>query len=250
MAVTLKRAFESYRLSWGPSWLKGPYGSAWQRAHGQIADELVYRLKCAVASSFPMECPADALPYLGSEIGIPRSPADSDDDYRVKLRRAWELWPFAGTPLGMLLAFEAAGYAAGQVVLVQQEAHGFSLNTNTALDPDQRLVQYDLAGGRWNFDGTYTLWNRFGVLFPDPNNLPTGWAAGAASPPTTLTTPTLDEVNGMIRLVNKWRRSAAIFQWIRVCTSGLLWGWPPDMAWGDPGLVWGGTMVEWGPAEY
>jgi len=245
MAVTLRRTFETWRKSWGPSLLKGENGQAWQAAHGQLNDELVYRWKLAVASAFPMEAPADALPYLGAEVGIPRSPADSDDTYRAKLRRAWEVWPFAGTPLGMLLAFEAAGYDAGQVVLVQQQAHGFSLNTNTALAPGARLVKYDLAGGRWDFDGTWTLWNRFGVLFPDSSNLPTGWAAGAVSPPTTISTPTLGEVNGIIQLIGKWKRAATLPQWIRVCTSGGMWGWPPDQAWGDPGLVWGGTVVQW-----
>lgn len=243
-------SYEEYRKSWGPSWLKNTTGQAWQGAHGRFNDALVARWKEAVKASFPMECPSDALPYLGSEIGIPRSPADSDDDYREKLRRAWEVWPFAGTPLGMLLAFEAAGYPAGQVVLVQQEAHGFGLDADTSLEPDQRLVTYDLAGGRWTFGGGYTLWNRFGIIFPDSTNLPGGWAAGAADPPTALTTPTKDTVNGLIRLVNKWRRSAALFQWIKVVTSGNVWGWPPDLAWGAPGLVWGGTVVTFGPGEY
>jgi hypothetical protein len=112
------------------------------------------------------------------------------------------VWPFAGTPLGLLLALEAAGYEAGQVIIVQQEAHAFGLNTDTTLAPELRLVKYNLMGGRWTFGGDTTLWNRFGVLFPDHANLPTGWAAGATSPPTSLTTPSIDEVNGMIRLIN------------------------------------------------
>jgi hypothetical protein len=248
MAITEnKRRFERYRQSWGPSWMKDPGGLAWSAAHGQFNDELVLRWKQAVAASFPMDCPADALPYLGSEIGIPRSPADSDDDYRVKLRRAWELWPFAGTPLGMLLAFESAGYPAGQVVLVQQQAHGFSLNADTSLAPGSRLVKYDLAGGRWDFDGTFTLWNRFGVLFPYPDNLPTGWDM-ATAPPTTITTPTIDTVNGLIRLVNKWKRAATHFMWIKVLNEGAMWGWPPDQVWG--GFNWGGTVTTFGPGEY
>jgi hypothetical protein len=238
-------SYEDYRKKWGPSWLKGTGGQAWQGAHGRFADSLVSRLKQAVKASFPSDCPADALPYLGSEIGIPRSPADTDDVYREKLRRAWEVWPFAGTPLGMLLALEAAGYAAGQVVLVQQEAHGFTLDADTTLAPADRLIVHDLGGGRWTFTADLTLWNRWGVLFPDPTNLPTGWAAGAVSPPTSGSTPTLDEVNGIIRLIRKWKRAATLPQWIRVCTSGLVYGWPLDMAYGDPGLVYGGTVVEW-----
>lgn len=242
-------SFETWRKQWGPTWLRGPNGTEWQAAHGRLADALALRMKQGVKAAFPEECPADALPYLGSEIGIPRSPADTDSTYGEKLRRAWDVWPFAGTPLGMLLAFEAAGYPAGQVVLVQQQAHGFSLDTDTTLAPDQRLVQYNLAGGSWDFDGTTTQWNRFGVLFPDPGNLPTGWTS-ATSPPTSLTTPTIYEINGLIRLVNKWRRSAAKFKGIRVVTSGHVWGWPVDMKWGDPGLVWGGTVVQFGPSEY
>ena len=243
-------SYEEWRKSRGPSWLKGPNGLAWQGAHGRLSDSLVALWKEAVKSSFPMEAPADALDYLGSEIGIPRSQVDANASYAIKLRRAWEVWPFAGTPLGMLLAFEAAGYPAGMVHFIQQEAHAFTLNTDTTLAPSARLVKISLNGGFWTFDANRAFWSRFGILFGDPANLPAGWAAGAVSPPTGASTPTLNEVNGMIRMVNKWRRSAASFQWIRVVTSGNIWGWPPSLNWGAAGLVWGGTVVSWGPAEY
>lgn len=241
-------SYESYRQSRGPSWMKGEFGQAWSAAHGQLADALVALWKESAKSAFPDECPADALEYLGSEIQIPRSPADTDATYGEKLRRAWEVWPFAGTPLGLLLALEAAGYSAGQVILAQQEAHLFTLSSTAGLAAEDRLLQYDTMGGRWSFGGGIVLWNRFGVIFPDSTNLPSGWAP--VSPPTGATVPTKNEINGIIRLVNKWRRSAALFQYIRVCTAGDIWGFPVSQVWGDAGLVWGGTVVEFGPAEY
>jgi len=241
-------SYESFRKSWGPSWLQQPGGQDWQAAHGRFADKLVSQVKSAVLSQFPGLCPSDALPYLGNEIGIPRSPAGTDESYGEKLQRAWEVWPFAGTPLGILLAFEAAGYPAGQVVVVQQESHGFGLNADTSLAPEERLVIYGLISDRWTFTDSSTLWNRFGVLFHDPNNLPSGWAS-AVSPPTTSSTPTLDTVNGLIRLVNKWKRAASIFQWIKVVTvDDGVWGWPLDDEWGDG--TWGGGVVTFGPSEY
>lgn len=242
-------SYEAFRKSWGPTMLKGPVGQAWQGAHGRFNDALVSLWKAGVTAGFPDECPADALPLLGAEIGIPRSPADTDDTYRAKLRRAWELWPFAGTPLGLLLALEAAGYAAGQVVIVQQEAHAFGLDTDTTKAPGERLVKYALIGGRWTFTSSAVLWNRFAVLFPDSTNLPTGWAS-AAEPPTTLTTPSLDEVNGLIRLINKWKRSAAIFMGIEIAVDGRIWGWPVTQEWGDVGATWGWHMIKFGPSEY
>lgn len=242
-------SYESFRQSWGPTWLKSAGGQVWQGAHGRFADKLVAQAKAAVLAQFPEVCPSDALPYLGSEIGIPRSPADTDASYGEKLRRAWDVWPFAGTPLGLLLAFEAAGYPAGQVIVVQQEANAFGLNTNTSLDSDQRLIVYDLPAGWWTFGGGRTMWNRFAVIFPDPNNLPTGWAAGAAAPPTGSTSPTLGEVNGMIRLVQKWKRAGSIFMGITICTQGQLVGWPLRNV-NDGGTVGPGSAVLLGPNLY
>lgn len=244
-------SYEAFRQSWGPSWLKNSGGQRWQASHGAFADVLVARWKAAVKAGFPDYAPADAMPYLQSEIGIPRAPGDSDSDYAAKLLRAWELWPFAGTPLGLLLAFEAAGYDPTQYVIVQQEYRAYGLDSNTALPPYERLIIYSLIGDRWTFDWDFTLWSRFGVLFPDSANLPAGWLAGAASPPTAITTPDKDEVNAMITMVRKWKRAAATFEWIRVCTGGAIWGWPVTLEWGAPGLFWGGaTVLEWGPNLY
>lgn len=241
--------YEEWRKRWGGGFLAGEGSQDWQGAHGRLADALVAQWRAATKSAFPELAPSDALPVIGAELGIPRSPFDTDTQYALKLRRAWEVWPFAGTPLGLLLALEAAGYPAGMVTLVQQEAHAFQLGAAT-LATDQRLVQLSLSGGRWTFSGSPVLWNRFGVLFGDSANLPAGWAAGAVSPPTGATNPTLNEVNGIIRLVNKWRRSAAIFQWVKVVTAGHYWG-QIGLNWGAGGLTWGGsTVVTFGPGEY
>ena len=44
-------------------------------------------------------------------------------------------------------------------------------------------------------------------------------------------------------LCRRWAPAKATYMGAFVIASGVAWGWPPTMAWGDPGLVWGDSLV-------
>lgn len=266
--------FQKYRVKNAPPWLQGPNGTAWLDSHGAIEDQVVDDAIQAVKCRMPEECPADALAAIGKERGIPRGPADSNAVYGTRLRKAWETWSLAGSPLAILLALEVQGYdsTAGNPVIVTQNGNAYTLDPDTTLEPDERLVTTKLgtnpaiggirplaAGSHawWSFDATGLDANndqynsRFGLIFQAP--LPGTWTS-IVSPPTAVSAPDIDEVNTIIRTIHQWKPSKATCMWITVADSGdgsspvPLWGYPPDQAWGDPGLVWGGTVDPGGSA--
>lgn len=274
----MSESYRDYLVQLAPPFLRGPNGTAYLEAHGEQIDEVLSDVKTAVKQRMPTECEADALPYIGSERQIDRGPNDTDETYAERLRRAWERWAIAGSPTGILLALYDQGYTPtnGAPTLVQQNGLAHRLESpDTAVPagttsveiPDRDdLVRWitllgpnpaiggnqPLAAGVtewWSFDATSldaesNQYNgRFGLLFPE---LPSGWTTPTDPP---VADPTLEEVNMIRRLVNRWRPGTRRFMGIWVLASGLMWGWPPDMAWGDPGLVWGGDVVNWGGAE-
>lgn len=252
--------YSQYMQSLAPAWLRGTFGELWNADHGELVDDWVDRLKQSVKARFAGVCPEDALEYIGSERGLPRGPSETTAAYRLRLLDAWNTWLWAGTPLGILVAIENL-YPGIEVHAIPQAGSAFSLNSDTTITPiEDRIVLTTLADFRgepgWKFDDNSGLppsqgfWSRFCILFPDSAGLPAGWAAGAVSPPTGVSTPTKAEVNTLIRTVNKWKPAKATFVSIIVVTSGNVYGWPPTLAWGDPGLVWGGTSVIWNGTEY
>ncbi len=258
--------YASYLATAGPSWLQRTNGVAYLGAIGATLDQCIAWYKDGVKASFPglagQNGDALALSYLGDEIGMPRGPSESLADYGERLRKAWEVWPWAGTALGLLLALETQGYDAnnGAPVVIQQARYAFTL---TAADPSQppvapetRLVRTTLGATMgepgWNFDGnaglppSQGLWSRAGLLF---SSVPTGWNAPAV-PPTTVTAPTTNQINNVIATIQKWKPAKVNFLWIKLLASGRMWGWPPSQTWGMGGAVWGGSVYEWSASTY
>jgi hypothetical protein len=245
-------SFSTYQPSILPAWLQGPNGLAYAGALGSLKDTLGNYVRAAATAGCPLATMPDALPAIGYERQLIRGPAETDAQYAERLRTAFDAWGMAGTPLGMLLQIEVL-YPGIPVVIVQQAARAFTLNPDTSLPALQRLVITNLNGGGWVFDANSGLppsqgfWSRFGVLFPGP--LPPTWT-DIESPPTTSTAPTTAEVNNLIAIVNKWRPAKATAVWIKVVTSGLIWGWPVTNLWGNSGLTWGGTVCTWATTPY
>lgn len=246
-------SYRTYQTTNGPPWMLGSIGLPWQASLGSVKDTLAGSLRTAIKYRFPSYADSEALGAIGADRLLERAPGESDADYAARLRGAWDAWARAGTPLGLLLAFEV--YFPGiPIALVQQAGWAYTLDTNTTLAPESRLILSELGPilgePGWWFDANGGLppsegfWSRFGVLFYDSADLPTGWAAGAVSPPTSVSTPTLNTVNSMIRLVQLWKPAKATCEWIKVVTSGGgVWGYPPTDTWGMPGDVWGGDAV-------
>jgi len=130
-------SFIDARTEQTPRWLRGEAGLGYQEAQGQIQDDELAVLKVAgkLRSPYPVG-PIDALDMLGEQYRILRAPAETDALYAARLRNAWELWYWAGTPSGLaniFAPFAPAGYDAAP--------------TNTPLVLD-RATQEDLINTR------------------------------------------------------------------------------------------------------
>ena len=137
-------SLEQYQQDVTP--LRGPAGSAWAAAHGRTKDTLLARAKEAVylgsvldAEGRGRQAPDDALPRLGADASIERSPLDTAAEYRARIAAAWDVWGRAGTPYG---------YAQALAL------------TSAAIAGARFVAQYQWTPP----DGLTSLWSRFWVL--------------------------------------------------------------------------------------
>lgn len=256
--------YRDYLRDKAPRWLKGEIadgkmGRVWWEEIGQLADDVTAREKEAVKVCLPSAAPADALPYLGSELTLERGPTESEADFRARLAAPWTAHRHAGSGYGILTQLRAIGYTStnGDPTIVQQNGLALSLDAagalvKTLLGPNPAIGgNMPLVAGTtewWTFDSGLDAngdqYNgRFALLFP---SLPSGWTTPTDPP---VAAPTLAEVNTIRRFVNRWREGARRFMGIYVLVGGIAWGWPPDLEWGDAGDWGDGDVIAWGPEE-
>jgi hypothetical protein len=224
--------FQSQTLA--PGWLRDEWGAAYLSAFGARKDAHAALLKEAVKARMPGIAPSDALARLGAERGIDRGQGESEAAYRARVVAAWDVWRWAGTPFGLLLALYRAGYTpqSGKVILQTQGdpvAGGYQYELRADFDPavhapEQALVVTGLGvvalGGL-----PAALWQDFAVFFVPP--LLPAWdpAPADASP----------EVNGIRSLITRWKPGHERCVALKVL---------PGVAWGVGGLLWNG--FNWG----
>lgn len=241
-------SFETYQSeTLAPGWLRDPAGSAFLKAHGARKDAHVALLKEAAKCGFPSTCPPDALALLAAERGIDRGPTETEAAFRERVRRAWDLWRWAGTAYGMLLVLYHAGYrpSSGKAVLQAQGdpvAGGKQYELRADFDPalhapENALVITNL--GVVHLGGTPAeLWSDFAVLFTPPVL------------PAWLPTPPGDgspEVNGIRGLISRWKPGHARCVRLRATTIDL-WDLPIE-AWEPTTEIWDetGVTTDWTP---
>jgi hypothetical protein len=140
----------------------------------------------------------ESVGLIGSERQLEQGPNELLADYAYRLMFATQLWRFAGTPLGILIALHFAGFDGA--VLVQQNGVAYQLTlplppfiAGQTWDPSSSLVRTatsmldvgltssvtpptSLAAGRaipsgnswWTFDSDTDFCSRFAVLLPGP----------------------------------------------------------------------------------
>jgi len=96
MAVA-DQSFQAYRVAVNKPFLKDEAGDAWQGTLGALMDESFERVYQAVLARFPEFAPSDGLVYIAAERGVEQAIGESEPDYRMVLRTAWELWRVAGS---------------------------------------------------------------------------------------------------------------------------------------------------------
>jgi hypothetical protein len=223
--VTAPIRWQDYQAELAPPWLRQGAGEAWLRGVGDAKDGLELRLRESVKARFPAEAPLDALTRIGGDRGgLERGVTETEAAWRARLRGAWDVWPWAGTPTGVLRALAFAGYTSVVLVTGTGRAHTLDISGN---------VVTTLAGDVMPSG----FWNGFRVLFVSP--LPPSWVP---TPPSNGS----DEVNTLRRLVKQWKPGHAIFEDM-VVVQGNVWGFPATQTWGQPGLTWGGGTTIWTP---
>jgi hypothetical protein len=171
-------------------WMQGPVMAGYLRAIGEALDVQLDAAGQAVAARIIALAPPDALGWIGAERLLPRYPGDTDDTYRARLQRAWDLWQLAGTAAGILAALDACGF------------HSAAIYAARAATPP--------GEASWPPDGDTGNWSRFWVFLDvtSPANnpfdwQPTIWGTGAwgtgGTWGSTATTGEVALVRGIIR---------------------------------------------------
>lgn len=220
--------YRNFQPAIQPTALQDPYGQAWMRAQGIVKDYLLDLARHATQLRFPSFASPDALGAIGSERLIDKGTSpqlgtpETDAAYAVRLKNAWSIWSLAGTAWGLLTAFKAQGYAP---TLVQQNGLQFTLDGggNVVITVGAPLA--------------VPIWNMFEVWFP---TVPSSWT-DIHNPPTLTSAPSITELRRLRRIINLWKPAHMFCIGIGVLVSGHIWG--------EPNLLWGEMGAEWGPAD-
>ena len=142
----MSRTYAQHQQDLMPGALRGDYGLAWARAQGTLKDQLVVRTRQSVylggvtdPEGRGRQAPDDALPRLGADVDLERSPIDTAASYRARIAAAWDVWSWAGTPYG---------YAQALAL------------TSAQITGARFVAQHEWTAP----DGLAALWSRFWVL--------------------------------------------------------------------------------------
>lgn len=221
--------FRDWAVQLVPPWLRQPKGEAFVRGLGEGKDWLAHRLRQSVLSRFFSYATADALNYGAAERQLLRAPTDTDAQFAARLRGAWNVWPWAGTPFGVLSELKASGYASVMLLVV--------LGKRYTLDGAGALVTASAPDGTYLM-GPSNIWNQFRAVV---TALPAQWGG-------VVLGNSSDEANRMRGILGRWKPAHAILDAIVIPNGGNVYGLPGTPAWGAAGLTWGNsTTVVWTP---
>lgn len=227
----------TWQLSLQIPWLvNNPNGQAYANLFGTILNNAVSDWEQVNWSRMPLICPSDALPYLAQICNLIQGPTETEAHFRDRLQAIWNIAPYYGTGLGILLQLNYQGYpdgylisSAGLVLSLQDPINESSAN----FPADQLIITYTQTSAFLN-DGYYfsipirswlspipaQFWdytlpnslgvqqnNRFILFFNTP---PAIWSGGI---------PTTSQLNTISSIVNTWKGSRAIFEGVIVNNS-------------------------------
>lgn len=159
-----------------PPWLATGFSEKFLYNIGLGADALLEKLNQAMKAHMPTLCDPTALPYLGADRLMGQGPNESNANFRLRLKKAFDTWQNAGSRRSVLQ--QVLGYVANQSTtfatkmplgaIVSTSGPGntstwdvFYSDDDTTKAPHHRLI----SGANWNWDGVNPWWNAFLVLY-------------------------------------------------------------------------------------
>lgn len=212
--------FRSYAeaLQTGVRWAKGFYGI---RLTGTIAlhcDLIAEGVNEAIKARFPKISAPDAYPYIGGNVNLERFPNDTDATYRDRLSHGFSIWQQAGTKQGLERGFDFFGFPYAQVYEDKdwQRPPKPYWSQFWVVFPDHAQTGGGAYGGGLSYGGGAGAYGN-GITYPGNLNPVTGSGATYGSAGTYgsgslygISGITAEQVEGLRRLVRKWKRSASI----------------------------------------
>lgn len=212
------------RLS--PPWLAGFFGTRFMIGMvGVVADLLLEAVEQATTVGWlnRKTLPVDALKDIGENANIQRVTGETNDNYKSRLFRKWELWEESATSKFAENSFTPFGVAAADITL--------KTTRDWVVDDSPNWSRWwiILDGSAGNLPWSELLWNGFAWGTPG-----TTWG----------TTATQEEIFGVIRLLCKWKSAHEIGVEIIILYGATLWGHGDP--WGSP-RTWNSStdIVRW-----
>lgn len=211
--------YAEYQRDLQAAYLQGEVGKRWGEANGVIKDAVVASLLDAIRCRFLETCPQDALAAFGMERNLEQGPFEDLNQYRARLRAAWDLWEYAGTALGITRALNLLGYPNVQVV----ENADWYAAPSPGYAPGEE-------------------WWRFWVIIDQPHGFIPVWKIGDGTKVGQKKVGSLSNarlLRDVCKTIHKWAPPHAQLQNIIIHVSGQTWG---SFNWGD-GTVYGGVSL-------
>lgn len=205
------RTYRQWALDLCPPWLHGTWGKKLVEAIGVVFDEAynnVFEAGAAGSVDAPT-FPVDALALVGSERSIERYPAETNEQYRVRVKGAWESWAQAGT---MRLAEEL-------------EYLGF----------EATIKEFHTPGWLWQAESMW--WSRIWIVITDhPWDRTTWGQSGRTWRQNNVwgCDATYHEASTLLRLIRKWKPGHTFPITVIVMEEGTWNSEQPDGDWDDP----------------
>lgn len=210
-------------LQAGLRWAKAFFGVRLTGTIALHADLIAEGVRQAIRARAASVAPIDAYPRIGANTNIERFANDTDATYKDRLGKAFSIWQQAGTKQGLVRALAAFGFP-GAIVVEDK-------------DWDRPPKPY---------------WSQFWVVLPLGTHSVTTSTAVYGDGHTYGQTDflygvqgiTTVQVDGLRRLVRKWKASRSICREFIFESGGVVYG--TSHTYGEAGLFYGGTPVFFG----
>jgi len=237
--------FKEYQSQLAPTYIKlDYYKNAQEEIFGTVKDEVSDAARDAVLAGFVDTAPNDALDILGQNFNIDRCQMMSDDDFRMKLSKAWDYWQTSGTPARLIKEIKDLGLP-NVYILPQYVEFPSGVFTKTLPVVDTNNSTTIWAPNSMEEQGNF--WSNFWVIIDQPHGFngrlwgstEAGiWGVGYAGIHYKWGSVTGDQdllaciVETIKKLKPAWTSCRGI---VFLKTGAKVWGEPH---WGD-GTLWG-----------